>query len=234
MKDKIVLLTGGTGGLGTAVTKMFLNSGVKSITLPYRSTSSVEELKSELSPEQIARINFIAADLNDESAVISLVNGMERIDNLIHLVGGFAMGKIEELSLADWQKMLDSNLNNAFLLGKHCLKKMRENGYGRMVFVGSRGAVQPAAQISAYCASKAGLLSLVGSIAQETLEKDTDITANCVLPSVIDTLKNRTAITTENSWQWITPESLANVICFLASDDAKDIRGAAIPVYGKA
>ena len=234
MKGKNILLTGGTGGLGIAVTKKILDAEAKSILFTYRSPRSVVELKAELSYEEISRINFVSANLNDESSVISLIDQMERVDCFIHLVGGFAMGRTDEFSFTDWQKMLDLNLNNAFLLGKHCLRRMRETGYGRMVFVGSRGGVQPGAQLAAYSAAKAGLIGLVGAIAQETLEKDTDITANCVLPSVIDTPKNREAMGTQEVWRWVTPESLAGVIVFLASDAAKDIRGAAIPVYGKA
>jgi NAD(P)-dependent dehydrogenase (short-subunit alcohol dehydrogenase family) len=101
---------------------------------------------------------------------------------------------------------------------------------GRIVTVGSRGAVQPGAQLAAYCASKAGVVALTQAIAAET--KGTNITANTVLPSTIDTPANRAAMGAENADQWVSPESLAGVICFLASEAAGDLRGAAIPVYG--
>jgi NAD(P)-dependent dehydrogenase (short-subunit alcohol dehydrogenase family) len=98
------------------------------------------------------------------------------------------------------------------------------------VTVGSRGAVEPGGQLAAYCASKAGVVALTKAIADET--KGTNITANVVLPSVIDTPANRAAMGAENAVQWVKAESLAGVICFLASEAAQDIRGAAVPVYG--
>ena len=155
---------------------------------------------------------------------------MGRVDVLIHLVGGFAMGKTHEYSFADWQRDFDLNLNTTFLVCKHSLGKMLQNGYGRIVTVGSRGAVEPAGQLAAYCASKAGVVGLTKAIADET--KGTNITANVVLPSIIDTPTNREAMGTQDADKWVKPESLAQVICFLASEAAKDVRGAAVPVYG--
>jgi len=107
---------------------------------------------------------------------------------------------------------------------------MRQQGYGRIVTVGAKGAVEPNAQLGAYCASKAGVVALTKTIAEET--KEMDITANCVLPTVIDTPANREAMGEENADKWVKPESLGKVICFLASEAAKDLRGAAVPVYG--
>jgi NAD(P)-dependent dehydrogenase (short-subunit alcohol dehydrogenase family) len=168
--------------------------------------------------------------LRDENSVAQLVNGMGRVDALIQLVGGFAMGKTHEYSFDDWKRDFDLNLNVTFLLCKHSLRKMLATGYGRIVTVGSRGAVQPSGQLAAYCASKAGVVALTQAIADET--KGTQITANVVLPSVIDTPANRAAMGSQTADQWVKPESLAEVICFLASEAAQDIRGAAIPVYG--
>ena len=107
---------------------------------------------------------------------------------------------------------------------------MLQNDYGRIVTVASRGAVQPTGQLAAYCAAKAGVVAFTQAIADET--KNTNITANVVLPSIIDTPTNRQAMGEENAENWVKPESLAQVICFLASEAAKDVRGAAIPVYG--
>jgi NAD(P)-dependent dehydrogenase (short-subunit alcohol dehydrogenase family) len=121
-------------------------------------------------------------------------------------------------------------LDLAFLVLKHSLRRMFEHGYGRIVTVGSRGGVQPGGQLAAYCAAKAGLIALTQAIADET--KGTNITANIVLPSVIDTPSNRAAMSTENASGWVKPDSLAQVICFLASEAALDMRGAVVPVYG--
>lgn len=229
MQGKRVLLTGGTGGLGIGVTPALLAQGAE-VTIPYYSNQEVERLKGILSPEDFAKIQFIPANLTDEGSVENVINRMGRVDALIHLVGGFAMGKTHEYSFADWKRDFDLNLSTTFLVCKHSLKKMLEHGYGRIVTVGSRGAVEPAGQLAAYCASKAGVVALTKAIADET--KGTNITANVVLPSVIDTPSNRQAMGEENADKWVKPESLAQVICFLASEAAKDVRGAAIPVYG--
>jgi NAD(P)-dependent dehydrogenase (short-subunit alcohol dehydrogenase family) len=229
MKGKQVLLTGGTGGLGMGVTSVVLAQGAI-VTIPYIVDSEIEGLKERLSPTDFSKIRFVSVDLSNEAAVERLVEDMERVDVLIHLVGGFSMGKTHEYSYAQWKKDFDLNLNTTFLVCKHSLKKMLEHGYGRIVTVGSRGAVQPGGQLAAYCASKAGVVALTKAIADET--KGTNITANSVLPSVIDTPANRQAMGSEEADQWVKPESLAQVICFLASEAAKDMRGAAIPVYG--
>lgn len=229
MQGKSVLLTGGTGGLGMGVTPAVLARGAQA-TIPYYNAQDVEQLKRLLAPDDLARAQFVAADLTDEPTVERLVNQMERVDVLIHLVGGFAMGKTHEYSLANWKQDFDLNLTTTFLACKHCLRRMLEQGYGRIVTIGSRGALEPGGQLAAYCASKAGVVALTRAIAAET--KGTNITANAVLPSVIDTPANRDAMGTEQADQWVKPESLAEVICFLASEAAQDIRGAAVPAYG--
>jgi NAD(P)-dependent dehydrogenase (short-subunit alcohol dehydrogenase family) len=229
MRNQQVLLTGGTGGLGLGVTPMVLAQGA-AVTIPYINPQEVERLKGRLSPAELARIRFVTANLSQESSVEALVNGMERVDVLIHLVGGFSMGKTHEYGYEAWQKDLELNLNTTFLVCKHALRRMLETGYGRIVTVGSRGAVSPTGQLAAYCAAKAGVVALTKAIADET--KGTNITANTVLPSIIDTPANRQAMGSGQAEQWVKPESLAGVICFLASEAAKDIRGAAIPVYG--
>jgi NAD(P)-dependent dehydrogenase (short-subunit alcohol dehydrogenase family) len=229
MKGKQVLLTGGTGGLGLGVTPAVLAQGAN-VTIPYIKPQDVERLKGFLSPADFARIRFVSANLTDEASVERLVNDMERVDVLIHLVGGFSMGQTHEYSYEAWKKDFEINLSTTFLLCKHSLAKMLQQGYGRIVTVGSRGAVQPTGQLAAYCASKAGVVALTKAIADET--KGTNITANVVLPSVIDTPANRQAMGEQDADKWVKPESLAQVICFLASEAAKDVRGAAVPVYG--
>jgi NAD(P)-dependent dehydrogenase (short-subunit alcohol dehydrogenase family) len=229
MKGKHVLLTGGTGGLGLGVTPTILKQAA-GVTIPYRNPREVERLKGLISPADFARIHFVAANLSEEAVVEKLINEMPRVDVLIHLVGGFAMGKTHEYSFESWKHDIDLNLNTTFLVCKHSLRRMLENDYGRIVTVGSRGAVEPGGQLAAYCASKAGVVALTKAIADET--KGKNIIANVVLPSIIDTPSNRQAMGSENADKWVKVESLAQVICFLASEAAKDIRGAAIPVYG--
>lgn len=230
MKDKHVLITGGTGGLGMGVTPTVLAQGVSAVTIPFRTPKDMERLKAILRPEEEAKVQFLETNLLDDSAVEQLVNSMERVDVLIHLVGGFSMGATHEYSFDQWKRDIDLNLNAAFLVCKYSLKRMLEDDYGRIVTLGSRGAVQPSGQLAAYSAAKAGLVALTQAIADET--KGTQITANVVLPSVIDTPSNRASMGEAEVDKWIKPESLAQVICFLASTAAQDLRGAVVPVYG--
>lgn len=229
MNGNQVLLTGAAGGLGLEVLRVLLAQGAK-VTAVDHSSESSERIKKALTSDELINVQLITANLLDEQAIIQLISSMERIDALIHTVGGFSMGKTHEYSFAAWKKDLDLNLNTTFLVCKHSLGKMLEQNYGRIVTVGSRGAVQPGGQLAAYSAAKAGVVALTQAIADET--KGTNITANVVLPSVIDTPTNRKAMGAENADQWVKPESLAAVICFLASAAAQDIRGGAVPVYG--
>jgi NAD(P)-dependent dehydrogenase (short-subunit alcohol dehydrogenase family) len=229
MEGKQVLLTGGTGGLGAGVVSLLLARGAV-LTIPYIKAQEVERLKEGLSSGDLNRMQFVASNLLDEQSVEKLVNGMARVDVLIHLVGGFSMGMTHEYSYVQWKQDFDLNLNSTFLVCKHSLRRMLEQNYGRIVTIGSRGAVQPTGQMAAYGASKAGVVALTQAIADET--KGTNITANVVLPSIIDTPANRSAMGTEQADQWVKPESLAEVICFLASAAAQDMRGAIVPVYG--
>lgn len=230
MKGKHVIITGGAGGLGLGVTPTVAVQGATSIMIPYNNPQDVERLKGRLAPADSARIQFVLVDLTSESAVEAMVDRMERVDVLIHLVGGFSMGKTHEYSLDQWHKDFRLNLDTTFLVCKHSLRRMWEQQYGRIVTVGSRGAVEPGAQLASYSACKAGVLAFTKAIAEET--KGTNITANCVLPSIINTPANRAAMGAANADQWVKPESLAEVICFLASEAARDLRGAAVPVYG--
>ena len=231
LEGQQILLTGGTGGLGTGVVQVLLAQKAE-LTVPYIAESEVNRLKEQISASEFERIRFIRANLLEEKVVAQLVHDMPRVDALVHLVGGFSMGKTHEYRYEDWKNDFDLNLNTTFLMCKFCLAKMLNRGYGRIVTVGSRGAVQPVGQLAAYCASKAGVVALTQAIADET--KGTKITANSVLPSVIDTPANREAMGEENVESWVKPESLGEVIAFLASEAAGDVRGAAVPVYGSA
>ncbi|MDJ0535034.1 MAG: 3-oxoacyl-ACP reductase FabG [Xenococcaceae cyanobacterium MO_207.B15] len=231
MKDKKVLLTGGTGGLGKGILPSVIAQGGL-ITIPYREERDAKSVRQMLTQKELEQVILLKADLTEESSVSQIVKDMGRVEVLIHLVGGFDMGDIHEYSLEDWQKIFSINLLTTFLTCKHCLQSMREYNYGRIVTIGSRGAVDPEPKLAAYSAAKAGVVALTQAIAKET--KEFNITANTVLPSVIDTPANREAMGEENAQKWVKPASLAQVICFLASEAAKDVSGAAIPVYGSA
>lgn len=232
MEDKFVLITGATGGLGVAVTKAVLKRNPRQVTITYRQEESLSLLQKSLTPSDMSRLKPVACDVTDENQVKTMVAQMPQVDVLIHLVGGFDMGYVEDFSFQQWQHMFNLNLHSTFLVTKYCLPKMKQTGYGRIVAVASRAALSPTPQLSAYGAAKAGVCHLIATIAEETKAKHLDITANTVLPSIIDTPKNREAMGYDDNW--VSPQSLSEVICFLASEAARDIRGASIPVYGKA
>jgi len=229
MKNKNVIITGGMGALGTSVVNEALLHGA----LP-KVTYFIEQEKNRLhqflGDELFNQVDCVFTDANDEKSVKSLIDNMNKVDVLIHLIGGFDMGATDEYAFERWHQQIDLNLKTTFLFIKHSLRRMKENGYGRIVTVGSRAAMEPAGQMAAYCAAKAGVIALTKSVADET--KGINITANVVLPSVIDTPANRKAMGDKNAPKWVKPESLAKTICYLASEAAGDIRGAAIPVYG--
>ena len=146
--------------------------------------------------------------------------------------GGFAGGTpVAGTDDATFERMLDLNLRSAFHILRAVLPVMRASGFGRIVAIGSRAAVEPQPSIAAYSASKSALVSLMRSVAMEN--KDTAITANVILPGTMDTPANRAADPTADFGKWIDPQQVANLALWLASDAATQITGAVIPVYGK-
>jgi NAD(P)-dependent dehydrogenase (short-subunit alcohol dehydrogenase family) len=226
--ERQVVVAGGTGGLGGAVVRAFLARGAW-VTTTYRDEREVERLRASLGGAA-ERLTTVRADCRREADVEALFGGMARVDALAHLVGGFTMAAAHEMTLEAWQAHVELVLTTTFLTCKHALRRMRAQGYGRIVTIGSRAVEQPGASTAAYAAAKSGVAALTRVIAAET--KGTDITANCVMPSIIDTPQNRAAMGDAHAAQWVKPESLAEVIAFLASDEARDVRGAFVPVYG--
>lgn len=224
-----MLITGGSGGLGTAVTAAFVERGAR-VTVPVLDEGQGEHLRATLG-EAAAGVQTPVVDLRDEDQVRHTLDTMGRVDAAVHLVGGFAMGPIDETSLDTFVGQLNLNAVTAFLVVKHAVRRMKLGGYGRIVTVGSRAAVSPTPQMAAYAASKAAVIALTQTVAEET--RDLDITANCVLPSVIDTPANRAAMGDSEADKWVTPQRLAEAIVYLASEAAGDLRGTTLPVYGR-
>jgi NAD(P)-dependent dehydrogenase (short-subunit alcohol dehydrogenase family) len=155
------------------------------------------------------------------------------VDALLHLVGGFGGGRpVAETPHETWTRMLDLNLRSAQSIFRAVIPDMLKAGKGRIVAVGSRAALEPIANFAAYSVSKAALVALVKTVALEV--KDSGVTANVILPSVIDTSANRAAMQSADATRWVTPQSIAELLVWLASDGARDVNGAAIPIYGRA
>lgn len=227
MKDKVVLVTGASGGLGTFVTQAFLESGATVIGSSRKITDS--EFPSP-------RFTAIPAQLSSAGAARDLVDAVMqkfgRIDVLVHLLGAFAGGKpVYETDDETWAKMFEINLNSAFYMFRAALTPMRAAQKGTIIAIGSRAAVEPQPGISAYSASKAGLVSLVRSIAAEN--SDFGITANILLPGTMDTPANRAADPNANPANWVQPQGVASLVVALARDAGSQVSGAVIPVYGR-
>lgn len=225
LTGQVVLITGANGGLGAAVTRAFLEAGAQ-VAAASRAGSVPEpgpfEIRADLTaPPEAARV------------VQAVRARFGRLDVLLHLVGGFEGGTpVAQTDDGVWNRMLDLNLNSAFYMARAALPGMIEAGGGRILAIGSRTAVEPVATLSAYGVSKAALVALIRTIALEV--KGTRITANAVLPSVIDTAANRAANPAADFSRWVRPESIARLLLWLASEAAADVNGSVIPIYGGA
>jgi NAD(P)-dependent dehydrogenase (short-subunit alcohol dehydrogenase family) len=225
--NRVVLITGANGGLGTDITEEFLAAGAQ-----VAGTSLAIADADFPNP----RFTAFAADLTDAQAAQKLagevIRRFQKIDVLVHVMGGFAGGKpIPETENAIWERMIGINLMSAVNILRAVIPEMRQATRGRIIAIGSRNAAEPAANVSAYSASKAALLSLVQTAALEN--KDLDITANVILPATMNTLANRKASPTADPAKWVQPKRVAELVAFLASPAGAQITGAAIPVYGR-
>lgn len=234
LQNKIVLITGATGGLGSAVTEAFLDAGA-SAAVTYTAEDKFRELESALNPLP-GKLHGFAADMMKEASVEALVGQVVktfgRIDALVNLVGGFMGGvPVTEMSEGQWDKMMQLNLKTAFLACKHTMKVMIGQKSGRIVNVGSKGGLYGGEGISAYGAAKAGVINLTLSLAAEG--RAHNVTANAVTPGAIDTPPNRAAMPKADFSKWVAPASLAQVILFLCSEASRDVSGAVLPVFGK-
>ena len=222
----MVLITGAKGGLGTAVTRVFLAAGA----MVAGSSRSIRD--SDFSNPRFAAM---PADLPvAESArqlVQATIDRFRKIDALVHVMGGFAGGTpIPETGDQTWDLMMNLNLRSAFNVLRAVIPPMRQAGRGRIVAISSRQAVEPAANLSAYNTSKAALVALIRTAALEN--KDAGITANTILPGTMNTEANRKASPGADTSKWVQPERVARIAAFLVSDAGAEITGAAIPVYG--
>ena len=226
LRGKTALVTGANGGLGTQVTRILLAAGARVAGLaPHIQQSDFPDPSFVALPAQIS-----SAD-SAKSAVDSALAQLGKLDLVAHLVGGFAGGsRLEQTDDSTWQRMFDLNLNSAFQLLRAVIPHMRRSRAGRIIAIGSRAALDPGPGMAAYNASKAALVSLVRTIALEN--KDAGITANVILPGTMDTPANRGSDPQADFSRWVQPASVASLIVWLAGDQARDVTGAVIPVYG--
>ena len=224
MSDRVILVTGGHGALGSAVVQAALADGLK--------VAVVDHARGLPVPEGVLELGGV--DLTDpasaQTAIDAAVARFGRLDALLNIAGGFVWQTTEDASPA-WDKMFALNLSTALNASRAALPWLKASPEGRIVNVGANAAVKSAAGMGAYAASKAGVHRLTESLAEEL--KSTSVTVNAVLPSILDTGQNRKDMPDADPSQWVAPADLARVILFLASPEARAVTGALVPVTGK-
>lgn len=232
--NQVVVITGASGNLGVATARAFLAANAN-LVLVDRSAEKLTALYADIadSPQ-----HFLAAgvDMTSEAAVTAMaqaaVTRLGRINVLVNTVGGYKAGTpLHEAPLSDWDFLLNLNVRTTLLACRAVLPTMLAQGRGKIINIASRAALAGEANAAAYSVSKTAVVRLTESLAAEV--KDKDINVNCLMPGMIDTPPNRSAMPEADFSQWVTPEALADVILFLASDAARAMHGAALPVFGK-
>ena len=218
-EEKVILIAGGTGGLGGAVTRAFVEAG-------YRVATTYTDPKKWEGLENVGdAVLGLEADLLDaraaERAARRTAEELGGLYALVNLVGGFAAGSLARTSEEAWDHMMDLNLKSAFLAARAALGHMPDGG--RIVNVGTAAVANKAPGLAAYVAAKGGLMTLTQSLAKEL--KGRRITANAVLPTVLDTPANRRAMPNADRSSWLLPEEVAEVILFLVSEGGSIVTG---------
>ncbi len=231
--DKIVLVAGGTGGLGNAVSRAFLEEGAK-VVVTYRKEAEFASLQ-HVAAAKAAMLEGAAVDVTDERATSEFIGGIlsrhGRVDVLVNTIGGYAGGlKLWEMETQVFDTMLSLNLRAGYALARAVAPAMLTQKHGAIVNVAAKAAFDHGAGASAYSASKAAAVAMMDSLAADL--KGTGVRVNSVLPSIIDTPANRHAMPNADFVAWPKPTEIAKVILFLCSDQATVVHGAAVPVYG--
>lgn len=231
---RTIVLTGGTGGLGTALVKRLIRGEYRlavTYLLPEEATRFEQEF--DVSEDELTLTRLDAT--NSEAVrdfMKDVANRWGGIHGLCSLVGGWAGGRdVEETDDVRFERMLDLNLRSAFYAVRAVIPHLREAEWGRIVLVGSRGAVDFPTGQGAFNIAKAGVVALGRSVADEV--SDSGITANVLMPSVIDTPATRESLPYADYVNWPTPDEIASVAEFLLTDESAVMTGALIPVYGR-
>jgi NAD(P)-dependent dehydrogenase (short-subunit alcohol dehydrogenase family) len=230
---KLVLVTGGTGGLGRSVTMAFLEEGAN-VVVTYREQREWDSLKG-IGGANISSLAGYRVDVTDELQVAQFVQKVVaeygHLDVLVNAVGAYAAGmKLWETDPKVFDRILALNLRAGYTILRAVVPAMLKQERGTIVNVAARAAFDHSGGAAAYVASKAGAVAMIDSLAADL--KGTGVRVNSILPSIIDTEANRKAIPNADFTKWPKPEDIARVILFLCSDDAQLIHGAAVPVYG--
>jgi len=227
LSGRVIAVSGGFGALGRAVAATLAGYGATVASIDFAAAPATG---------QAAGVHLYGGvDLADEPAAGSLmtriVHDSGRLDGLINIAGGFHWEKLEGGALETWDSMYRINLRTAVVACKTALPFLVKSGKGRIVNIGAMGAIKAGAGMGAYAASKAGVAKLTEALAEEL--KDRSVTVNAILPSMIDTPRNRLDMPDADFSRWVAPSAVAEVIAFLLSDAAGAVTGALIPVAGR-
>jgi len=228
---RTALITGGTGGLGSAVTAAFAAAGWR-VVVPWVAESELQRLTTD------DAVQLVQADLFDPGSARAVADAAAGnldapLGAVVNLVGGFAMGgRMHETDVEDFERQLRLNLRPTYLVSQAALPHLIAAGGGSVVCVSSRAALRPFSGAAGYITGKAAVLALVDAMAAEY--RDDGVRVNAVVPSVIDTPANRASQPGADYSTWVTPAQIAEVILFLCSDSSGVVSGARVPVYGRA
>jgi NAD(P)-dependent dehydrogenase (short-subunit alcohol dehydrogenase family) len=234
LNDKVAIITGATGNLGNATLRAFLSKGAK-LVLVALNAAQIEEIYPDLDISD-PRLLCLSADLTSEEDVEAVVQqSLDRfgqIDALINIAGGYRGGlPVHETPTDMLDFLINLNLRTTFNTSKAVIKHMLSREKGSIINVAARAGISGTAKLGVYSASKSGVIRLTESMSAELKHKG--IRVNCILPGTIDTPQNREDMPNADYSRWVEPEAIADVILFLASDQARAITGASIPVYGR-
>lgn len=228
---KTVIITGANGNLGTATVKKFLDEGYAVV--------AVDGKDDHLGfAAGNSSFEFHSVNLTSETETSDFINAIilkhGKIDAALMLVGGFAMGTVTATSGADLQKQFSLNFETAYFVSRPLIEHMQKNGYGRLVFIGARPAINPAQgkDLVAYALTKSLVFKLAEFINEEN--KGTNVTASVVIPSTIDTVINRNSMPDADPANWVKPEQLADVLEFICSEKGSTLREPIYKVYNNA
>jgi NAD(P)-dependent dehydrogenase (short-subunit alcohol dehydrogenase family) len=229
--DCTAIVTGGTGGLGSAVVTRLLDDGWR-VVVPWILEEELDRVTAR------EGLELIRADLFDPSEVEATVAAASSsrsmpLRGVVNLVGGFSTGgRVHETEIEDFERQLRLNLRATYLVTHAALPSLIARGAGSIVCVGTRAAVRPFSGAAGYVASKAAVIAFAQAVAVEY--RDDGVRCNAILPSVIDTPANRAAMPNADHDRWVKPAEIAPVVAHLLSPDSRPVSGAAIPVYGRA
>lgn len=225
MNEKVIVVTGASGALGKVVADIAAARGARVAGIDFAPTQM---------PASPTRLELGGVDLTDaaqaKTAIDAVAAHFGRLDALVNVAGGFAFETVADGDPKTWQRMYALNVTTALNASRAAIPHLAASAAARIVNIGAMGAIQAGAGMGAYAASKAGVHRLTEALAAELKGK---VTVNAVLPSIIDTAANRASMPKSDFSKWVTPQELAEVILFLASDAASAVTGALVPVNGR-